>query len=218
MLVVKDLTKYYKDGEIITHALRGINFFIDEGEFVAITGPSGSGKTTLLNMIGCLDTPTAGSVEINGQSTGSFHDDQLTVFRRQNIGFIFQNYNLIPMLTVEENIMLPTSLDGKKLNTAYIDTILTKLDIKHKYKQFPNTLSGGQQQRVAIARALSSHPKVLLADEPTGNLDQETSQEVMNLLRAISKEFKQTTLVVTHDPNIAKQADRIIRIVDGNIA
>ncbi len=218
MLTVNNLVKHYVHGEIVTKALREVSFFVEKGEFVAITGPSGSGKTTLLNMIGCLDTPTEGSVEVNGKPTNNFSDDELTVFRRQHIGFVFQNYNLIPMLTVEENIMLPTSLDGKKLDTDYMDKILTRLDITHKYKQFPSTLSGGQQQRVAIARALSSKPVLLLADEPTGNLDQETSREVMTLLRSISQELNQTTLVVTHNPEVAKMADRVIHIVDGKVS
>ena len=200
ILQVTDLKKYYGTEPNITKALDGISLSIDEGEFVAIVGTSGSGKSTLLNMMGGLDIPTSGNVKVRGKELSGLKDEQLTIFRRHNIGFIFQNYNLVPVLNVYENIVLPIELDGDKL------------------ENMPNNLSGGQQQRVAIARALVSKPAIILADEPTGNLDSKTSSDVLGLLKVTSNQFKQTLVMITHNNEVAQLADRIIRIEDGRIS
>jgi putative ABC transport system ATP-binding protein len=190
---------------------------VEPGEFVAIVGTSGSGKSTLLHMLGGLDNPTSGSVEVSGKELSKMDDDQLTIFRRRNIGFIFQNYNLVPILNVYENIVLPIELDGEKPDKAFIDKIVKMLGLTEKLNNLPNNLSGGQQQRVAIARALATKPAIILADEPTGNLDSKTSQEVLGLLKMTSQQFHQTIVMITHNNEIAQLADRIIRIEDGRI-
>ena len=200
-----DLKKYYGTEPNITRALDGVNFSVADGEFVAVVGTSGSGKSTLLHMMGGLDTPTSGNVIVRDKELAKMNDEQLTIFRRRNIGFIFQNYNLVPILNVYENIVLPVELDG--------DTV----DQKDKLKNMPNNLSGGQQQRVAIARALITKPAIVLADEPTGNLDSKTSAEVLGLIKRTSAEFRQTVVMITHNNDIARLADRIVRIEDGKI-
>lgn len=211
------ITKRYAQGETAVYALNDVSIDIEEGEFVAIVGSSGSGKSTLLNMIGGLDTPTAGEVYIRDSKLSVLKNDDLTIFRRRNIGFVFQSYNLVPILSVYENIVLPLNLDGIKADREYINTICEKLKIDQKISQMPNTLSGGQQQRVAIARALSAKPAIILADEPTGNLDSKTSIEVAGLLKMSAYEFDQTIALVTHNEEIAQMADRIIRIEDGKV-
>ena len=199
------------------YALNGVNFSVEKGEFVAVVGTSGSGKSTLLHMLGGLDRPTSGSVTVDGKEIFSLKDEALTIFRRRKIGFVFQNYNLVPVLNVHENIVLPVQLDGKVPDAAYIDSIIETLGLESKLKNLPNNLSGGQQQRVAIARALASKPAIILADEPTGNLDSKTSQDVLGLLKVTSQKYAQTIVMITHNEEIAQLADRIIRIEDGKI-
>lgn len=217
ILSARNLKKYYGKGESLTKALDGVSLDIEQGEFVAIIGASGSGKSTLLNMVGGLDTPTSGEVVIGGKEIGQLTPDGLTVFRRKNIGFIFQNYNLIPVLNVLENIILPIELDGGEPDKEFVQEVIELLGLKEKMYKMPSQLSGGQQQRVAIARALASKPSIILADEPTGNLDSETSQEVLNLLKMTSAKYRQTIVMITHDPHIAEKADRMIRIGDGKV-
>ena len=217
ILQAKDLTKIYGSGENTVYALNGVNFSVEKGEFVAVVGTSGSGKSTLLHMLGGLDRPTSGSVTVDGKEIFSLKDEALTIFRRRKIGFVFQNYNLVPVLNVYENIVLPVQLDGKVPDAAYIDSIIETLGLESKLKNLPNNLSGGQQQRVAIARALASKPAIILADEPTGNLDSKTSQDVLGLLKVTSQKYAQTVVMITHNEEIAQLADRIIRIEDGKI-
>lgn len=212
-----DLKKYYGVQPNVTRALDGINFSVEKGEFVAIVGTSGSGKSTLLNMIGGLDTPTSGSVIVGQDNLSKLNDDQLTVFRRQRIGFIFQNYNLVPILSVYENIVLPVDLNGDRVDRAFLGNILDMLNLKGLEKKMPNQLSGGQQQRVAIARALITKPAIILADEPTGNLDSKSSTDVLKLIKLTSIELGQTVVMITHNNDIAKLAGRIVRIEDGKI-
>lgn len=203
--------------QTLIHASQWCTLSVDKGEFVAIVGTSGSGKSTLLHLLGGLDTPTSGKVIVHGVELAKKNDEQLTVFRRRNIGFIFQNYNLVPMLNVYENIVLPVELDGDTVDKKFMDTIVTMLGLKDKLNNMPNNLSGGQQQRVAIARALITKPAIILADEPTGNLDSKTSGDVLGLLKRTSAEFNQTIIMITHNDDIARMADRIIRIEDGKI-
>lgn len=217
ILQASNLTKIYGSGENEVHALDGVNFSVEKGEFVAIVGTSGSGKSTLLHMLGGLDRPTGGSVEVDGKEIFSLKDEELTIFRRRKIGFVFQNYNLVPVLNVYENIVLPVQLDGKTPDASYIDSIIETLGLERKLENLPNNLSGGQQQRVAIARALASKPAIILADEPTGNLDSKTSQDVLGLLKVTSQKYGQTIVMITHNEEIAQLADRIIRIEDGQI-
>lgn len=217
ILETSDLKKYYGSGETMTKALDGVSLTVTQGEFVSIIGTSGSGKSTLLNMLGGLDVPTSGSVVIRGKEIAQMNDEQLMIFRRRNIGFVFQNYNLVPILNVYQNIVLPIELDGAAVDTAYVDRIIKMLHLESKLDHLPNNLSGGQQQRVAIARALASKPAIILADEPTGNLDSHTSLEVMQLLKMTSTAFHQTLVMITHNPEIAQVADRMIRIEDGKI-
>lgn len=212
-----DLKKYYGAEPNITRALDGVNFTVDEGEFVAVVGTSGSGKSTLLHMMGGLDTPTSGTVIVGGEELAKKNDEQLTIFRRRNIGFIFQNYNLVPILNVYENIVLPVELDGDTVDEKFMSDIVNMLGLDDKLKNMPNQLSGGQQQRVAIARALITKPAIILADEPTGNLDSKTSAEVLGLIKRTSAEFHQTVVMITHNNDIARLADRIVRIEDGKI-
>lgn len=217
ILQARDLKKYYGTEPNITKALNGVNLSIEQGEFVSIIGTSGSGKSTLLHMLGGLDVPTSGSVVVRGKEIAEMNDEQLSVFRRRNIGFIFQNYNLVPILNVYQNIVLPIELDGGKIDKNYIDNVIHLLHLEEKLDGLPGSLSGGQQQRVAIARALASKPAIVLADEPTGNLDSKTSLEVMQLLKMTTSEFNQTLVMITHNPEIAQVADRMIRIEDGKI-
>ena len=218
ILETKNLKKYYGTEPNITKALDGITLSIEDGEFVAIVGTSGSGKSTFLNMIGGLDTPTSGSIKVNGKELSKFKEDQLTIFRRRNIGFIFQNYNLVPVLNVYENIVLPIELDGDTVDKKFMSKVVNMLALNEKLNSMPNNLSGGQQQRVAIARALVSNPAIILADEPTGNLDSKTSSDVLSLLKVTSHTFHQTIVMITHNNEIAQLADRIIRIEDGKIS
>ncbi len=217
ILETTNLKKVYGTGETAVHALRGVNFKVEKGEFVAVVGTSGSGKSTLLHMLGGLDRPTAGEVTVDGKSIFSLKDEALTIFRRRKIGFVFQNYNLVPVLNVYENIVLPIQLDGNEPDESYVNQIITTLGIDSKLDNLPNQLSGGQQQRVAIARALAAKPAIILADEPTGNLDSKTSQDVMGLLKVTSQKFRQTIVMITHNEEIAQLADRMIRIEDGSI-
>ncbi len=217
ILQAKNLKKYYGKGETEVRALDGINLEIETGEFVAITGTSGSGKSTLLHMLGGLDTPTSGTISVGNTELSGLNDEQLTVFRRRRIGFIFQNYNLIPTLNVWENIVFPVAMDGQKPDREFIHEILQLLGLEQKIYSLPNNLSGGQQQRVAIARALASKPDIILADEPTGNLDSRTSDNVIALLHMTSRKFHQTIIMITHNPEIAQMTDRMIRIEDGRI-
>lgn len=217
VLEIKDLKKYYGKDESLVKALDGINLTVKKGEFIAIVGSSGSGKSTLLNMIGGLDTSSEGTVIVDGKEISKMEDEDQTIFRRRQIGFIFQNYNLVPMLNVYENIILPIELDGDEINKKFIDNIIDLLHLESKTKSYPNMLSGGQQQRVAIARALASKPSIILADEPTGNLDSKTGQEVLGLLKVTAEKFNQTIVMITHNLEIAQLADRIIRIEDGKI-
>ena len=212
-----DLKKYYGEEPNITRALDGVNFSVDEGEFVAVVGTSGSGKSTLLHMMGGLDTPTSGSVFVRDKDLSKMSDEQLTIFRRRNIGFIFQNYNLVPILNVYENIVLPIELDGDTADQRFMDNVVNMLGLDDKLKNMPNHLSGGQQQRVAIARALITKPAIILADEPTGNLDSKPSADVLGLIKRTSTEFNQTVVMITHNNDIARLADRIVRIEDGRI-
>lgn len=215
ILLTKDLCKTYGRGDNAVNALVDVSIDIQEGQFVAIIGTSGSGKSTLLNMIGGLDNPTSGEIYISGKNILNMKGDDLTIFRRRNIGFVFQNYNLVPVLNVYENIVLPIELDGNEPDKKYIEEIITILDLSKKLTSMPNQLSGGQQQRVAIARALSTKPAIILADEPTGNLDSKTSMDVLGLLKTTSKKFNQTIVMITHNEEIAQMADNIIRIEDG---
>lgn len=217
ILETNNLKKYYGSGDTMVKALDGVNFSVEDGEFVAIVGTSGSGKSTLLHMIGGLDRPTSGTVKVAGKEIFLLRDDALTIFRRRKIGFIFQSYNLVPVLNVYENIVLPIELDGNKVDKAHIDNIIETLGLTSKTDSLPNQLSGGQQQRVAIARALATKPAIILADEPTGNLDSKTSLDVLGLLKITSDKFKQTIVMITHNEEIAQMADRIIRIEDGRI-
>lgn len=217
ILNTSHLKKYYGSGECLVKALDDINVSIEDGQFVAIIGTSGSGKSTLLNMFGGLDTPTSGNIKVEDKSIEKMTDEQLTMFRRQRIGFIFQNYNLIPYLTVYENIVLPVRLDGKMEDKKFLDEIVHFLELDEKLANYPSHLSGGQQQRVAIARALVSKPAIILADEPTGNLDSHTSDKVIALLKMTSEKFNQTIVMITHNQEIAEKADVKIRIEDGRI-
>ncbi len=217
ILQTRGLKKYYGKGETEVHALDGVDLQIERGTFVAVVGTSGSGKSTLLNMLGGLDRPTSGKVTIDGEELSKLNDEQLTVFRRKRIGFIFQNYNLIPTLNVWENIIFPITLDGQKPDKKFIMNVAKMLGLDGKLDSLPNNLSGGQQQRVAIARALASKPAIVLADEPTGNLDTRTSDNVVGLLKTTSREFHQTVVMITHNPEIAQMADYIVRIEDGKI-
>ena len=217
VLQTVDLKKYYGEEPNITRALDGVNFSVDEGEFVAVVGTSGSGKSTLLHMMGGLDTPTSGSVFVRDKDISKMNDEQLTIFRRRNIGFIFQNYNLVPILNVYENIVLPVELDGDTADQRFMDNVVNMLGLDDRLKNMPNHLSGGQQQRVAIARALITKPAIILADEPTGNLDSKTSADVLGLIKRTSTEFHQTVVMITHNNDIARLADRIVRIEDGKI-
>ena len=212
-----ELKKYYGTKPNITKALDGVNLSVEDGEFVAIVGTSGSGKSTLLNMIGGLDVPTSGKVIVDGRDLSTLKDEQLTIFRRRKIGFIFQNYNLVSVLNVFENIVLPVELDGGRVDTNFLNEVVGFLGLKDKMNSMPNNLSGGQQQRVAIARALAARPTIVLADEPTGNLDSKTSVDVLSLMKTSSYKFKQTLVMITHNNEIAQLADRIIRIEDGKI-
>ncbi len=217
ILKASGLKKYYGRDNTVVKALDGINLEIERGRFTAIIGTSGSGKSTLLNMLGGLDRPTSGSVKVGKFELSNLSDDDLTVFRRRSIGFIFQNYNLVPILNVYENIVMPIQLDGKRPDEVFIEEVVSLLGIQKKLYQMPNTLSGGQQQRVSIARALAGKPAIILADEPTGNLDSRTSDEVIELLKLTSQKFHQTIVMITHNPEIAKQADRCIHIEDGRV-
>ena len=217
ILQTKDLKKYYGSGETQVKALDSVNLTVENGEFVAIVGTSGSGKTTLLHMLGGLDRPTSGEVIVDGQNLLTLKDEALTIFRRRKIGFVFQSYNLVPVLSVWENIILPVQLDGRKVDMPYVEELISTLGLERKLHNLPNQLSGGQQQRVAIARAMAAKPAILLADEPTGNLDSRTSQDVLSLLKVTSDRFKQTVVMITHNEEIAQTADRIIRIEDGHI-
>ena len=217
ILKTSNLKKYYGNGENLVKAIDNANIDIKEGEFVAIVGKSGSGKSTLLHIMGGLDNPTEGKVYINDKDIFSLKEEELTIFRRRNIGFIFQNFNLIPSLNVWENITLPVGLDGKEINKPFVTDIINSLGLESKVDALPNTLSGGQQQRVAIARALVARPAIILADEPTGNLDSKTSDEVMSLLKTMIKKYNQTLVMITHDETIAQMADRVIYIEDGKV-
>lgn len=217
ILQTTGLKKYYRAGPGITRALDGVDFSVEQGEFVAVVGTSGSGKSTLLHMMGGLDIPTSGSVRIRGKELAEMNDEQLTVFRRRNIGFIFQNYNLVPILNVYENIVLPVELDGDMADRKFMDEVVSMLGLEDKLYHMPENLSGGQQQRVAIARALVTKPAIVLADEPTGNLDSHTSADVLGLLKRTGNELNQTMVMITHNQEIAQLADRIVRIEDGKI-
>ncbi len=220
MEVIKttELKKYYSKGSNTVKALDGVNFSVEQGEFIAIVGTSGSGKSTLLNMIGGLDSPTSGSIKINRKEIQQMKSEELTIFRRRNVGFIFQNYNLVPVLNVYDNISLPTRLDGNKPDIKFIHELLELMNMENYIEAMPTELSGGQQQRVAIARALASKPAIILADEPTGNLDSKSSSDVLGLLKMTSEKYHQTLVMITHNEQIAQMADRIIRIEDGCIA
>ena len=217
ILETKDLRKIYGSGDTEVRALDGVNLQIENGEFVAIVGTSGSGKSTLLHMLGGLDRPTSGSVIVDGKDIFSLKEEALTIFRRRKIGFVFQSYNLVPVLNVYENIVLPIELDGGKVNKEFVQRIVQTLGLDGRLDALPNQLSGGQQQRVAIARALAAAPAIILADEPTGNLDSKTSQDVLSLLKVTNQKFSQTIVMITHNEEIAQMADRIIRIEDGKI-
>ena len=217
ILETKDLKKYYGSGDTLVKALDGVNLSVEDGEFVAIVGTSGSGKSTLLHMLGGLDRPTSGSVTVGGKNIFSLKDEALTIFRRRKIGFVFQSYNLVPVLTVYENIVLPIRLDGGRVDKHYVREVIAALGLEKKLTNLPNQLSGGQQQRVAIARALATKPAILLADEPTGNLDSRTSQDVLSLMKVTGRKFAQTMVMITHNEEIAQLADRIVRIEDGRI-
>lgn len=217
ILKVQDLCKTYGIGEAKVDALKKVSFSLSKGEFTAVVGESGSGKSTLLNCVGALDSPTSGHIWVDGQDLFSMKEEQRTIFRRRNIGFIFQNYNLVPILNVHENIVLPVELDGDTVDQKFMADVVSMLGLEDKLKNMPNNLSGGQQQRVAIARALVSKPAIVLADEPTGNLDSRTSADVLGLLQRTSREFNQTLVMITHNDAIAQLADRIVRIEDGKI-
>lgn len=211
------LKKYYGSGDTLVKALDGVDLSVEEGEFVAIVGTSGSGKSTLLHMLGGLDRPTSGTVTVDGKEIFSLKEEALTIFRRRKIGFVFQAYNLVPVLSVYDNIVLPIQLDGARVDRAHVDRIIQSLGLESKLRSLPGQLSGGQQQRVAIARALATKPAILLADEPTGNLDTATSQDVLSLMKTMSRTFRQTMVMITHNEEIAQLADRIVRIEDGHI-
>lgn len=215
LLEVDNICKTYGSGETAVHALKKVSFSVPKGEYVAIVGESGSGKSTLLNMIGALDTPTSGKVKIGGKDIFSMNDSKLTVFRRRNIGFIFQAFNLVPELTVEQNIIFPVLLDYQKPDKKYLEELLTVLNLKERRNHLPSQLSGGQQQRVAIGRALITRPSLILADEPTGNLDTQNSSEVISLLKEASRKYEQTIIMITHNRSIAQSADRILQVSDG---
>ena len=217
ILETRGLRKIYGSGDTEVRALDGVDLTVERGEFAAVVGTSGSGKSTLLHMLGGLDRPTGGSVTVDGRELSTLKDEELTIFRRRKIGFVFQNYNLVPVLNVYENIVLPIQLDGGQPDKGYTDQIIETLGLESKLQNLPNNLSGGQQQRVAIARALAAKPAIILADEPTGNLDSRTSQDVMSLLKVTSQRFSQTIVMITHNEEIAQMADRIIRIEDGRI-
>ena len=217
ILQTSGLKKYYGSGDTQVKALDGMNLSIEQGEFVAIVGTSGSGKSTLLHMLGGLDRPTAGTVTVDGKDIFTLKDEELTIFRRRKIGFVFQAYNLVPVLSVWENIVLPIQLDGNKVDTDFVEAVVSTLGLEKKLRSLPNQLSGGQQQRVAIARALATKPAIILADEPTGNLDSKTSQDVLSLMKVTGQKFGQTMVMITHNEEIAQLADRIIRIEDGRI-
>ncbi len=217
VLETKDLKKYYGNGETQVKALDGVNLSIEEGEFAAVVGTSGSGKSTLLHMLGGLDYATSGTVTVAGKQIFDLNENELTIFRRRKIGFIFQNYNLVPILNVYENIVLPLELDGRSIDKAFVKDIVQMLGLKDKLENLPNQLSGGQQQRVAIARALAAKPAIVLADEPTGNLDSKTTQEVLGLLKLTGEQFHQTIVMITHNEALAQLCDRVIHIEDGRI-
>jgi putative ABC transport system ATP-binding protein len=217
ILQTTDLKKYYGKEPNVTRALDGVTFSVEQGEFVAVVGTSGSGKSTLLHMMGGLDIPTSGSVCVRDKELAKMNDEQLTIFRRRNIGFIFQNYNLVPILNVYENIVIPVELDGDTVDQKFMDEVVSMLGLKDKLKNLTNNLSGGQQQRVAIARALITKPAIILADEPTGNLDSKNSKEIVELLKYSNKKYSQTVVMITHDHSLALQADRILSIEDGQI-
>ena len=217
ILKATGLKKYYGKGETLVKALDGVDLEIEKGKFTAIIGTSGSGKSTLMNMLGGLDIPSEGSIKVGDAELAKLNSEQATIFRRKQIGFIFQNYNLVPVLSVWENIIFPIALDGRKPDKAFIMQVVRLLGLEKKLDSLPNNLSGGQQQRVAIARALASKPSIILADEPTGNLDTKTSDDVIGLLKMTSKEFRQTIVMITHNPEIAQMADRVVRIEDGRI-
>ena len=218
ILQTKALKKYYGSGETEVRALDGVDLSVENGEFVAIVGTSGSGKSTLLHMLGGLDRPTSGTVTVDRQELFALKDEALTIFRRRKIGFVFQSYNLVPVLSVYENIVLPIQLDGGKVDRSYVDQVIGALGLESKLDRLPGQLSGGQQQRVAIARALATKPAIVLADEPTGNLDSRTSQDVLSLMKVTGQKFAQTIVMITHNEEIAQLADRIVRIEDGRIA
>ena len=217
VLETKDLKKYYGRGDTLVKALDGVSLRVEDGEFVAIVGTSGSGKSTLLHMLGGLDRPDSGSVTVAGKEIFSLKDEALTIFRRRKIGFVFQSYNLVPVLTAYENIVLPIQLDGGRVDKAYVKEVISTLGLAKKLDNLPSQLSGGQQQRVAIARALATKPAILLADEPTGNLDSRTSQDVLSLMKVTGRKFAQTMVMITHNEEIAQLSDRIVRIEDGRI-
>lgn len=217
ILETKDLRKVYGSGDTEVRALDGVDLTVEKGEFVAVVGTSGSGKSTLLHMLGGLDRPTSGSVTVDGKNIFSLKDEALTIFRRRKIGFVFQSFNLVPVLTVRENIVLPIQLDGGKVDERYVGEVVTALGLEKKLNSLPGQLSGGQQQRVAIARALATKPAILLADEPTGNLDSRTSQDVLSLMKVTGRKFSQTMVMITHNEEIAQLSDRIVRIEDGRI-
>ena len=217
ILETRNLKKYYGKGDTLVKALDGVDLNVEDGEFVAIVGTSGSGKSTLLHMLGGLDRPTSGTVIVDGKDIFSLKDEALTIFRRRRIGFVFQSFNLVPVLTVRENIVLPIQLDGGRVDENYVGQVVTALGLEKKLDNLPGQLSGGQQQRVAIARALAAKPAILLADEPTGNLDSRTSQDVLSLMKVTGRKFAQTMVMITHNEEIAQLADRIVRIEDGRI-
>lgn len=217
VLVTKDLKKYYGKGALQVKALDGVSICIKRGEFLAIVGTSGSGKSTLLHMLGGLDNPTSGKVVVDGQDISGMEKDALTIFRRRKIGFVFQNYNLLPLMNAYENIILPVKLDGISPDREYIERIITALGLQEKKYAMPDQLSGGQQQRIALARALAAKPAIILADEPTGNLDSQTSQDVLGLLKTTGRQFGQTIVMITHNIEIAQMADRILRLEDGKV-
>lgn len=217
ILETKDLRKFYGSGDTQVKALDGVDLSVENGEFVAIVGTSGSGKSTLLHMLGGLDRPTSGAVLVDGKDIFSLKDEELTIFRRRKIGFVFQSYNLVPVLSVYENIVLPIQLDGCKVDQSYVNQVIEALGLEQKLQNLPSQLSGGQQQRVAIARALATKPAIILADEPTGNLDSKTSQDVLSLMKVTGQKFAQTMVMITHNEEIAQMADRIVRIEDGRI-
>ena len=217
VLETRDLKKYYGAGDTLVKALDGVDLQVENGEFVAIVGTSGSGKSTLLHILGGLDRPTGGSVLVDGKDIFSLKDEELTIFRRRKIGFVFQAYNLVPVLSAYENIILPFQLDGGRVDKDYVGRVIEALGLEQRLNSLPSQLSGGQQQRVAIARALAAKPAIILADEPTGNLDSKTSQDVLSLMKITSQKFAQTMVMITHNEEIAQTADRIVRIEDGRI-